>query len=321
MYIRNEHLEEMAVIQVIEDQASQRALLSMNLQEDGYDVISAASGKEALTQSQTENPDVILLDIILPDMGGLDVLNALKKINTLRDTPVIVVSGKNESSDITTALDLGAQDYITKPIQLPILNARIRTALRLSEQKQALKEANHKLLLLASHDSLTGLYNHRNFIERLNSEVSKAKRFQRPLSVIMIDIDHFKSINDQYGHQAGDKVLCHLTQIISDTVRDMDISGRLGGEEFAIVCPDTELAGALTLAERLRTRFKDTTIACGQKTIQFTASFGVSLLNTNDGLHHESENENENDDACHLLHLADQLLYKAKKKGRDQVCS
>lgn len=301
----------MATIQIIEDQESQRALLSMSLEEDGHSVICAASGTEALQQSQQQPPDVILLDIILPDMGGLDVLNALKKINNLKDTPVIVVSGRDESEDITSALDLGAQDYVTKPIRLSVLNARIRTALRLSEQQKALKEANQKLLMLASHDSLTGLYNHRCFIERLAEEVNKARRYQRALSLIMIDADHFKKINDQFGHQAGDKVLCALSKAISDTIRDMDVAGRLGGEEFAIICPETEIQGGIQLAERLREAFKNEVIKAGKQEVRFSASFGVSHLHTDDNA----------ESASSLLNRADQLLYRAKENGRDQVCS
>lgn len=299
----------MALILVAEDQPSQQTLIRINLVNEGHEVIATASGAEALQQAAVLQPQLILLNILLPDIGGLDVLAKLKKMKHLQGSPIIVLTSREGNEDITTALDLGAQDYVANPLNMAVLNARVRSALRISEAQQALRDANQKLAEMASHDGLTHLYNRRVLMERMEEEVNKARRTRRALSLVMIDADHFKGINDHYGHPAGDRVLCDLATIIQQTVRQMDIPARIGGEEFAILCPETDLEGARLLAERLREKIAASSVHAGPHHIRYSASFGVALLTAKD------------QDTTAWLSRCDDLLYQAKAEGRNKVVS
>jgi diguanylate cyclase (GGDEF)-like protein len=220
-----------------------------------------------------------------------------------------MVSANDADDAIIGAIDVGAHDYIAKPFIYPVLAARMRSALRLKESQEALKQANLTLSKLASLDPLTEVYNRRYFFDLARAEFAKSRRHHRPLSVIMLDVDHFKLINDNFGHGAGDQALVKLTQYCRDNGRESDILARFGGEEFAICCADTDSKGALALAERIRQAIEEASFDYEGNTITFSVSMGVTSLQPGD---QEFEA---------LINRADKLLYQAKDEGRNRCIS
>ena len=293
---------------VVDDIIDNIDLLTFELEDDGFIVETALSGQACLDKTSLHPPDIILLDIRMPGISGIETLSTLKEQPTTADIPVIMVSANNEGENVVQALDLGAHDFVSKPIEYKILSARMRSALRLSQAQTELEELNKELHRLASTDSLTNSFNRRYFFILANSEYMRAKRHSRSLTAIMIDIDHFKSINDNHGHAIGDEVLKILTIHCKQMLRTSDIFGRLGGEEFAICCPETNLAGALTIAEKIRTSFNEKKMEIEGKTITATLSLGIADFKESD------------DKFDRILRRADLALYEAKNGGRDKSC-
>ncbi len=292
---------------VVDDVQDNIALLAFDLEDDGFEVMEAYSGQECLDIAlDTNKPDIILLDIHMPGISGIDTLKKLKSQATTCDIPVIMVSANNSDANIIEAIDVGAHDFVSKPIEYPVLAARIRSAIRLANALADLEKANIELNKLATKDPLTESYNRRYFFTLAQRETTKAERHIRDLSVLMIDIDHFKNINDTYGHAAGDQALIKLAERCREICRESDIFGRIGGEEFAICCPDTDLNGAHILAERIRESASDIEVKQNQQKTGFTLSIGVTQLKVG-----------EDFDAA--LHRADEFLYLAKNNGRDRV--
>lgn len=299
----------MATILVVDDIAENVQLLTFALEDDGYQVVPATTGAECLEKIAHCNPDLILLDIMMPVMNGMETLRQIKSDAERKQIPVIMVSANDEENQVISALDMGAHDFVAKPINYHILAARMRSALRLREAQQQLTQLNSELKRLASIDPLTGVYNRRSYYQQADAEFNKSLRHQRPLSVIMLDVDHFKNINDRYGHAMGDVALTQLARICVELIRSSDFVGRLGGEEFAICCPETDLEGAVQLAERLRATIGDTPVKNEDIEVSLTVSIGVSQLVGADA------------SIDHLQNRADQLLYEAKQKGRNRVVS
>lgn len=298
----------MANILVVDDVPDNITLLGFNLEDDGHTVIAANSGTQCLEIVAQEKPDIILLDIMMPGMSGIETLQALKhKESSYRNIPVIMISANDSEDSIVEALDLGAHDYVGKPCIYPILAARMRSALRLSTAQKKLKASNQALEKLASTDSLTGAYNRRQFLTLSNAELAKSGRFQRPLSMIMLDADFFKQVNDHYGHAMGDLALKHIIDTCHHVTRESDIVGRLGGEEFAVCCPETDIDGARGLAERLRAAIAADIIEREQQQCQLTVSLGVATLT------------DKSTSIEQLLSLADEALYRSKHQGRNRV--
>lgn len=298
----------MANILVVDDVPDNITLLGFNLEDDGHTVIAASSGAECLELAAQEKPDLILLDIMMPGMSGIETLQVLKHEEShCRNIPVIMVSANDSEDSIIEALDLGAHDYVGKPCIYPILAARMRSALRLSTAQKKLKASNQALEELASTDSLTGAYNRRHFLTLSNAELARSERFQRPLSIIMLDADFFKQVNDRYGHAMGDLALKHIIDTCQQVTRGSDIVGRLGGEEFAVCCPETDIKGAQGLAERLRAAIAAEVIEQEQQQCQLTVSLGVATLTDKSTTIEE------------LLSLADEALYRSKQQGRNRV--
>jgi len=299
----------MAKILVVDDVEVNISLLQFNLEDDNHEVISANNGQECLDKAQHDKPDLILLDMMMPKMSGLETLRRLKQDAQLSHIPVMMVSANDGDDNIIESLDIGAHDYISKPFIYPVLSARLRSALRLKESQESLASANTALSRLASLDPLTEIYNRRYFFELSKAEFAKARRYDRNLSVIMLDIDHFKHINDTYGHAFGDRALiemCHLCKIVG---RESDIFGRLGGEEFAFCCPDTDLNGAIAIGNRIRAMVEQLTIESDKEPVRFTVSLGITTL------------REKYVDFESVLNRADQLLYQAKDKGRNCIVS
>ena len=297
----------MPTVLVVDDSEDNARLLEYDLNDDGFDVLIALSGDECITTAATRRPDLILLDMRMPGLSGLETLEKLKDFAETADIPVIIISASNSDDNIIKALDLGASDYVNKPVVYPILAARMRTALRVKQATLELEVVNQELRRLATTDPLTRLANRRHFFSLAHAEFAKAQRHKRPLSIIMMDVDEFKQINDTHGHAAGDRALDILADCCREAVRESDLVGRIGGEEFAICCPDADLSGATAIAERIRVTCEKRTIHYGQLQFNFTVSLGVTTRNS------------EDDSFEDMLNRADQLLYQAKNKGRNRA--
>lgn len=292
---------------VVDDVQDNITLLTFELEDDNFAVYEAHNGQECLDAAvQNPQPDIILLDIHMPGMSGIETLKKLKENPRTQDIPVIMVSANTSESSVVEAIDLGANDFVSKPIEYPVLAARMRSALRLADALKQLEKANEELNMLATTDPLTGIYNRRHFFTLVNSEIAKMSRHDRNVSIMMIDLDNFKRINDEYGHAAGDLALREMTMCFQEATRTYDILGRLGGEEFAICSPYADLEGATIMAERIRE-------SCAAKQLQYegrdfhvTVSIGITELAQDEGF-------------SSALNRADKYLYEAKHSGRNKV--
>jgi two-component system, cell cycle response regulator len=294
------------VVLLVEDSAAIRALVRRMLVAGGHVVLEAAGGAAALTVCREQQPDVVLLDVEMPEMSGWDVLAAMKADPDLRDVPVVFLTGRSDTTDMVDGLRLGAHDYLRKPCEPTELLARVQAAARVKRLQDELRQRNEDLDRISRTDALTGLRNRRHVEEYLAKLTSLARRNLEPIAVLVIDIDHFKSVNDEHGHEAGDAVLREVAGRMQDSVRLEDMVGRWGGEEFLVVLPNTTDQGAAELAERLRQVVADTPcrLADGDA-VQVTISVGcaASLI----------------DDAGILVRSADAAMYEAKQTGRNRV--
>ena len=288
----------MREILLIDDCPSIQMLVTSALTSEDVNVTAASDGEAGLRAAIRAKPDLILLDVQMPGMSGIEVCELLKVLAETSQIPVIFLSAAASPNERVVGLESGASDYIVKPFHPAELQARVRIALGY----RTLLERESKR---AMRDGLTGLWNRAYLNERLASEFEACTRHQRDLSAIMIDLDHFKSLNDRFGHAGGDEALRSVGKILKDVCRREDVACRYGGEEFAILCPDVTMVGAATLAERLREKIETTIVHCGNDPIRITASFGVAGFSQGIG----------------LLEAADGALYAAKKSGRNRVRS
>lgn len=278
------------------------------LTEKGFEISYAPDGVIGLEKAKAENPDLILLDIVMPGLDGYEVCERLKADPDTKDIPIIMLTSKGEPADRIKGLELGAVDYVTKPFDAGELIARVTNQIRIKELYQALQEKNRQLQEMANKDGLTNLYNHRFFHEHLARDVHRAQRYFESLSCIFIDIDHFKHFNDTYGHQAGDQILKTLGALLLDSVRASDLAARYGGEEFAVILHYADLETACAVAERLRKLVASHAFRINEKEFHITISLGIAAIP-----HPKIANPRE------LVDAADQALYNAKKNGRNRV--
>ncbi|GAB4269615.1 MAG: diguanylate cyclase [Deferrisomatales bacterium] len=279
---------------------------------EGLDYIGpcreAANGVEAYRKVLEAPPDLVLCDLEMPSVDGLKFLSLVRSRPEARDIPVILVTGRAEVETKIRGLELGASDYVTKPFDAGELAARIKVQLKIKALQDALRRSNEKLQELSSVDPLTRLYNRRYFMEALAAEFSRSDRYATPLSFVMVDIDHFKRLNDTYGHQAGDDVLREMGALIRRQIRAADTPGRYGGEEFCILLPQTAVEGAREFAQRLRVAVEAASFPAQGRELRLTASLGVSSC--------PSEGVESGED---LIRRADEALYEAKETGRNRV--
>lgn len=285
----------------------------------GFDILAANDANTALKLVEVADPSVILLDLSMKTPDGKEFLNLLKKKDTLTDVPVIILSQDTDISSQVYGFLQGANDYIGKPFQFQELLARINNQIRIYNVQKNLKNKNRELIKrnilleqMAITDSLTKLYNKGYILRRLDSELTRTVRYNESISVIMIDIDHFKKINDSFGHIAGDSILKKLAEKLAESVRDVDIVARYGGEEFLVVCPNTSISGASILAERIRENIQNTIFHANGTDIRITVSLGLTSLSP-------SSHINSDLNSGKLLEEADLALYKAKSAGRNKV--
>lgn len=294
-----------AKVLAVDDAPEILELLGFHLRAEHVSLLTARTFAEGLALAKTELPDLILLDVELPEHSGFDLCRRLKEDEAMRDIPVIFLTGSSDVATKVHGFDLGAVDYVTKPFAVAELRARVRAALRM-------KRAQDMLKVKVQLDVLTGLRNRAFFDERLAAEVAASFRHRRPLSLVMVDLDHFKSLNDRFGHPFGDFVLQRVGDSLGRGLRPMDAACRYGGEELALILPDTDVHAATCVAERLRELIRDLSFEPRGKKIVVTASLGIAEL------HSLGEGPLT---AERLLDLADRALYAAKAAGRDCVRS
>jgi diguanylate cyclase (GGDEF)-like protein len=297
---------------LVEDNPVSRKMLKRTLQKEGFDVTAVENGRIALEVFSRTFFPIVLTDWLMPEMEGPDLCRALREQKSEGYVYIVLLTAKDTKADIISGLKAGADDYLTKPANRDELVARLKNGLRILELEKSLKAANNKIKRLSITDPLTGTYNRGYLNERLSQEIKRSARYQHSLSLILCDIDHFKHVNDQYGHLAGDRVLKEFAQSIAGSVRNqIDCTVRYGGEEFVIVLPETNFSSALLLAERLCKSIARHSFHFDNHTIAVTASFGVT------GFSPDPSGTKVSPEA--LLQQADTCLYQAKTQGRNRV--
>jgi two-component system, cell cycle response regulator len=295
-------MTDMPNIILVEDDANVSLLLTHYLLRAGYAVRAAGTIAEARELVRTGEWDLAVLDRGLPDGDGLELCSELRRSS--QHGYIVMLTGESSDQAKLEGFQQGADDYVTKPFMVDELVARIRAGVRIVHLQKALIDSNRRLEELSLTDALTSLRNRRAFDERLDDAFEQARRYERPLSLILIDVDRFKPINDAFGHDTGDAVLKGVAELIASSTRQADFVARIGGEEFAVLLPETPLFEAMQVAEKIRALIAATPVA----TLDVTVSLGVA-----NALHSRVTNTSE------LFHAADQALYRAKAHGRNRT--
>jgi len=312
--MKESHNEKKFPILVAEDNLVARKLLEKNQTKAGHETVCVENGQKALEMFNERFFPIVITDWMMPELDGPTLCRTLRETITSGYVYIVMSTAKATQEDILSGFQAGADDYLTKPINNAELIARLNTAERILSLERSLKEANAEIKKLSVTDPLTGCYNRAYMTGKLPQEICRERRYKNSLSIIFCDIDHFKQVNDTYGHQAGDQVLKAFVACIKDSIRsDVDWMNRYGGEEFIIVLPETPVAGAVCLAERLRKTVSEHRIQLENKTISITASFGVTGFD-NKTLDTKISVEK-------IINTADKYLYQAKENGRNRVVS
>ncbi|HSC18129.1 MAG TPA: PleD family two-component system response regulator [Rhizomicrobium sp.] len=295
-------------ILIVEDRAETAAWFSEVLGENN-EVVTADTFEEAQVRVRGGDPDLIMVSLSLRNFDGLRLCSHLRSLPEGRNVPILVVVNEGDRRKLHQALEMGVNDYLTRPVDKNELVARVRTQLRRKRYSDRLRHNVQLSLEMAITDQLTGLYNRRYMSRHLDTLIVGAEAAGKPIAFLIMDIDHFKSVNDTYGHDAGDEVLREFAKRIGANVRGMDLACRYGGEEFVVVMPDTDMAVAATIAERLRRGVEMTPFPISREPgkLNVTISIGIAELEAGGGT------------AEALLHRADQALYRAKREGRNRV--
>jgi len=298
--VRDIHEPE-ADVCLIEDDDAQNRLYARYLERMGLSVVVADSGPAGIQAVYKHRPRVIVCDLQLPDISGVQICRQVRADPTLDGTYIILITASDRSGPKTRALDAGADDYIKKPFDELDLRARVQTALRLNRLQERLR-------LAAQTDGLTGIWNATHFRRLLEREFARTRRYGVALSLLMIDLDNFKALNDTFGHEVGNEVLQGVARALQRSIRDVDIAARYGGEEFAVICPDTRLPEAARLAERIRIQVAERVRSASYPQVCVTTSVGVASV--------EDPRASSMDG---LINLSDQALYESKRRGRNRV--
>jgi two-component system, cell cycle response regulator len=286
---------------IIEDHPDQRDLLAIVLQREGYKVVTAANGLEALEKLALHEVHIALSDIMMPKMDGFELINKIRTNSALRHIYIILITARIQEGDRVRGLDLGADDYITKPFSFSELLARVRVGSRVVQYQQHLEYQTQI-------DSLTGLFNRRALEKKIGDEFERSKRYGHPLSVVILDIDNFKKINDTYGHHGGDAALVRISEILRERSRSSDFPSRLGGEEFVLVLPETDQDSAIQVARKFHEEIRSCSFGTVDKPFLLTVSMGLT-----------STTKKEYSDWRQMVADADCALYQAKNAGKDRI--
>jgi len=301
---------------IVDDDQDSVDLLSRWLAMEGYEVLSATSGSEALQRIGNDHPDLVLLDLLIPPPDGMAVIRAAKRDRGMSTIPLVVMTVKRDVKTKIEALKTGADDFIVKPFHFDELDAVMRASLKkrylytsLERANRQLRDANEKLLKLSVTDDRTNLLNDRYLRRRLAEEFKRARRYGTPLSLMMIDLDHFKQVNDKYGHDCGDQILAEFAKVLLDNAREIDIVGRYGGEEFLIILPNTDGIRAAVVAERVRKAAEEHVYRHREFLVRITVSIGLASIPANQSVRTEAD----------FIRAADAALYRAKQTTRNKV--
>jgi diguanylate cyclase (GGDEF)-like protein len=326
--------EESGTILVVDDNVENIKLAVNYLKEEGFRVAFATSSTKSLVLVQEHRYDLILMDVMMPEIDGFETCRRIKALPAYRDTPIIFLTARTDKESVVQGFESGGSDYVAKPFhgaelilrvkthlelkrtreQLEDINAELQrevlAGLQLSEElersHQELQRANQQLHAMASTDPLTGLMNRRRMLDFLDYEASRSRRQGGCYSVIMCDIDHFKKVNDTYGHDSGDNVLKAIAGVFQGGIREQDKASRWGGEEFLFLFPETTGEGAVTIAEKLRIQIEEMSIQVEDDIIGVTLTFGIAT----------SEISCDFDE---IIRKADLALYQGKEQGRNRT--
>jgi two-component system cell cycle response regulator len=298
-------------ILIVEDELIFRQMVKKNLLKAGYDdIVEAADGKAAWELFQHEPFQFVITDWMMPGLNGPQFVQNIRTSGQKNYTYIIMLTSMDDKDNVVLGLESGADEYLTKPFNSRELIARVASGMRILKLEEELMLARQQMEALAMHDSLTGLLNRRAIEEYAEAEFNLAGRKERPLSVILIDIDHFKSVNDRFGHKFGDHALQQVANILTKDMRKYDRIGRWGGEEFILILPDTQLMNTAKVAERVRVRTEGLQMSLDNgETFQVQISLGVACSITD-----------RFESLTKLIDAADQALYQAKQTGRNRVC-
>ena len=294
---------------VAEDDPVARRVVMSFLDKWGYEVMAVADGAEAWRILEShDSPRLALLDWMLPGLEGVEVCRKVREDPARPYVYILLLTAVSQKQDLLTALDAGADDYLVKPFDAAELRARLHAGRRILAAQDELIAAREALRFQATHDPLTGLWNHGEVLNILDRELDRSIRSRQSVAALMIDLDHFKEVNDRYGHLMGDAVLCEVSQRLLSCVRPYDAVGRYGGEEFLIVVPSIDLAPADALAQRIRLRLYECPLETASGPVAVTASLGVAVSSPEDDT-----------TSTALIRAADLALYRAKRAGRNRA--
>lgn len=289
-------------IVIADDSSVSRVLLKHTLENWGFDVTVTQDGNEALEALKAEgSARLAILDWVMPGLDGVEVCRRLRELSHFPYTYVVMLTSMTNKEDLAVAIQAGADDFMSKPFHNQELRARLRSGQRILKLQSALQ-------FQATHDALTGVLNRRAVLDRLEREMARTARQRSSLAVGLIDVDHFKKVNDTYGHLAGDRILKSVVKRISSLLRPYDVIGRYGGEEFLLVLPNCSESQASDIAERLRHGVMVSPVACAPASIPVTISIGITVTTMSGSQEPEQ-----------LIHLADEAVYQAKQAGRNRV--
>ena len=296
---------------LVEDEPTQRMMLERQLTRAGYVVQTAENGAEALTKILEGQYQILLTDWDMPGMDGPTLCKRVREANLSTYVYILLLTGHLTTDDVVVGLGAGADDYVKKPANQAELLARLSAGSRIVTLEQSLREAKEKIELLSVTDSLAGTFNRRYLNDQILKEVDRARRYGHPLSAIMADLDRFKRINDERGHQSGDEVLRRFADLAKSLIRPSDWIARYGGEEFVVVLPETDAGGASIVAEKIRAQCAAAPMPLASGDLVVTSSFGVAALSPGD--------QSPDAAAAELLRDADAALYNSKHEGRNRV--
>ncbi len=296
-------------ILIVDDDPINRKILSKVVSDLGYDPITVNNGTDALESIKQKECCVVLLDWMMPGMDGIEVCREIRMLSNENVCYIIINSAREGSDDISRALKAGANDYISKNTDSVELKARIGAGVRTAQLEKKLIDLNNRLKYLVRTDSLTGLLNHAAILKELSIELDRGRRDATSTSILMLDLDRFKIVNDTYGHQTGDEVLIRFSSLLTQSCRSFDRIGRYGGEEFLIVLPRTEDEDCIAISNRIRTQTETLQISNENKNLRVTCSVGCCTT------------VNSDKHSFSLIAAADSALFRAKKAGRNLVKS